>query len=89
MKELCRSLEVDCMIVRNLVSESRQRFLTWAQKGRCYFGRTEKRCTTWPLAWWTHENILEFDALYKLMLPFAYMSDNFSSLVAVSQGLKK
>jgi len=61
MKKLCRSLEVDCMIVGNLVSESRQRFLTWAQKGQCYFSQTEKRCTAWPLAWWTHEDILEFN----------------------------
>ena len=32
MNKLCRSLGIDCLIVGNLVSESRQRFLTWAQK---------------------------------------------------------
>jgi len=66
MSKLCRSLEVDCIIVGNLVSESRQRFLTWAQKGQCYFNQKEMRCTAWPLAWWTHENILEFHRMVDL-----------------------
>jgi len=60
MDKLCKSLGIDCMIVGNLVSESRQRFLTWAQKGSCYFSQSKKRCNTWPLAWWTHEDILEY-----------------------------
>jgi len=60
MNKLCRSLGIDCVIVGNLVSESRQRFLTWAQKGQCYFSQSKKLCTAWPLAWWTHKDILEY-----------------------------
>jgi len=73
MKKLCRSLEVDCIIVGNLVSESRQRFLTWAQKGQWYFSQVEKRYTAWPLAWWTREDILEFHR--RLNLPHSAIYD--------------
>jgi phosphoadenosine phosphosulfate reductase len=66
MKKLCRSLKVDCVIVGNLVSESRQRFLTWAQRGQCYFSERENRCTAWPIAWWTQEDILEYHRITKL-----------------------
>lgn len=66
MKKLCRSLKVDCVIVGNLVSESRQRFLTWAQRGQCYFSERENRCTAWPIAWWTHEDILEYHVITNL-----------------------
>jgi 3'-phosphoadenosine 5'-phosphosulfate sulfotransferase (PAPS reductase)/FAD synthetase len=66
MKKLCRSLEADCVIVGNMVSESRQRFLTWAQRGQCYFSKRERRCTAWPIAWWTHEDILEYHRVTNL-----------------------
>jgi len=73
MKRLCHSLQVDCIVVGCLVSESRQRFLTWAQRGQCYFSRRENRCTAWPLAWWTHEDILQFHA--KASLPYSPIYD--------------
>jgi len=73
MRKLCRSLGVDCIIVGNLVSESRQRFLTWAKKGQCYFNQKEMRCTAWPLAWWTHEDILQFHR--KVRLPYSPIYD--------------
>lgn len=73
IKKLCRSLDVDCVIVGNLVAESRQRFLTWAQRGHCYFSQAEKRCTAWPLAWWTHEDILEYHR--SINLPYSSIYD--------------
>lgn len=66
MNKLCRSLGVDCIIVGNLVAESRQRFLVWAQRGVCYFSQQKQRCSAWPLAWWTHEDILEFHRKFGL-----------------------
>jgi len=66
MNKLCRNLEVDCVIVGNLVSESRQRFLTWAQKGPCYFSKQKMRCSASPLSWWTHEDILEFHKRFNM-----------------------
>lgn len=73
MKKLCRNLEVDCTIVGNLVSESRQRFLTWAQRGQCYFSQRQKRCTAWPLACWTQEDILEYHRI--ISLPYSPIYD--------------
>jgi phosphoadenosine phosphosulfate reductase len=73
MKKLCRDLGVDCTIVGSLVAESRQRFLTWAQRGQCYFSQNEKRCTAWPLAWWTHEDILEYHRIFNL--PYSAIYD--------------
>jgi phosphoadenosine phosphosulfate reductase len=73
MKRLCLSLGVDCVAVGCLVSESRQRFLTWAQRGQCYFSKSENRCTAWPLAWWTHEDILQFHR--KVSLPYSPIYD--------------
>ena len=73
MSKLCRSLEADCVIIGNLVSESRQRFLTWAQKGQCYFNQKEMRCTAWPLAWWTREDIFEFHR--RANLPYSRIYD--------------
>lgn len=73
MNELCRSLGVDCVIVGNLVSESRQRFLTWAQRGHCYFSQKKKSCTAWPLAWWTYEDIMEYHG--RVNLPYSPIYD--------------
>jgi len=66
MKKLCTSLGIDYIILGNLVSESRQRFFIWAQKGDYYFAKNEKRWKAWILSIWTEENILEFHILNKL-----------------------
>ena len=66
METLCRRLHVDCVIAGNLVAESRQRFLVWAQRGACYFSSKRQRCSAWPLAWWTNEDILEFHRRFRL-----------------------
>lgn len=66
MDSLCQRLGVDCIITGNLVAESRQRFLIWAQRGACYFSEKRQRCSAWPLAWWVHEDILEFHRKFRI-----------------------
>jgi 3'-phosphoadenosine 5'-phosphosulfate sulfotransferase (PAPS reductase)/FAD synthetase len=66
MDNLCQRLGVDCIVTGNLVAESRQRFLVWAQRGACYFSEKRQRCSAWPLAWWIHEDILEFHRKFRV-----------------------
>jgi len=66
MKKLCSSLDIDLIILGNLVSESRQRFLIWAQKGNYYFAKNEKRWKAWVLSSWTEKDILEYHDLNNL-----------------------
>lgn len=72
MNKLCSSIGIDLVIVGNLVSESRQRFLTWAQKGDYYFAKKEKRWKAWILSMWTEKDILEFHRLYDLPISNIY-----------------
>jgi len=66
MKDACLVLGADLVIVGNLVSESRQRFLTWAQKGDFYFAKSEKRWKAWILAPWTDSDIRNFNRIYNV-----------------------
>lgn len=65
-EEILRSLGVDCVMVGNLVADSRQRFLIWAQKGEYYYNKKEKRWKAWPLAFWTEEDIWQFHELFNI-----------------------
>ncbi len=66
MKKICSSLGIDLVILGNLVSESRQRFLTWVQKGDYYFAKSENRWKAWILSTWIEKDILEFHKKYNL-----------------------
>jgi len=57
---LYRELQIDCLILGNMVSESRQRFFTWAQYGNYYYVSSEKRYKAWPLAYWNDKDIWEY-----------------------------
>lgn len=72
MKDLCSSLGIDSIILGNIVSESRQRFLIWAQKGDLYYAKNEKRWKAWILAYWTKNDILRFHKLYNLPMSSIY-----------------
>jgi len=55
-----RELKIDCLILGNMVSESRQRFFTWAQRSNYYYASSEKRYKVWPLAFWNDNDIWEY-----------------------------
>lgn len=57
---LYRQLQIDCLILGNMVAESRQRFLTWAQKGEFFFAISERRYKVWPLAAWSDGEVWEY-----------------------------
>jgi len=60
MKQVCSSLGTDLVVLGNLVSESRQRFLIWAQKGDYYFAKKENLRKAWILAAWTENDINQY-----------------------------
>jgi len=62
-KNLYRELNVDCVVLGNMVSESHQRFLIWYKKGEHFFSNSESRWKAWPLSIWTDENIWEYHRL--------------------------
>lgn len=72
MKNLCSFLGVDCIVLGNLISESRQRFFIWAQKGDLYYAKSEKRWKAWILAYWTDNDISKFHNLYNLPMSSIY-----------------
>lgn len=64
--KLYSELEIDCVILGNMVAESRQRFLIWAQKGDYYYATAEGRYKAWPMAAWTEEDVWEYHTIFGL-----------------------
>lgn len=64
--KLYRELEIDCVILGNMVAESRQRFLNWAQRGDYYYAPSENRHKAWPMAFWNDEDIWEYHSRFGL-----------------------
>ncbi|MHA1971576.1 MAG: phosphoadenosine phosphosulfate reductase family protein [Candidatus Hodarchaeales archaeon] len=63
---MLKKVETDCIILGNMVSESRQRFLNWAQRGDYYYAISEKRYKSWPMAFWTDEDVWEYHNKFRL-----------------------
>jgi len=57
---LMQDLGVDAEVTGTRIGESRQRFLIWSQRGSCFYRKAKNNCKAWPLAWWRHEDVLEF-----------------------------
>jgi len=58
--KIYKELEVDCVVVGNMVAESRQRFLNWAQRGDYYYAPSEGRYKVWPMAAWNDNDVWEY-----------------------------
>ena len=65
-ERLYKELGVDCLLLGNMIAESRQRYLTWSQRGDYYYASSEGRYKVWPLASWTDEDVWKYHARYKL-----------------------
>lgn len=65
-EKLYRELGIDCLVVGNMVAESRQRYFTWAQRGDYFFAVGESRYKLWPLAAWNDDDVWEYHKRYNL-----------------------
>lgn len=63
---LYRKLGVDCVVLGNMVAESRQRFLTWTQRGNYYYAPSEGRHKAWPMAAWNDDDVWEYHSRFNL-----------------------
>lgn len=64
--KMYQALGADCILLGNVIAESHQRFLIWAQKGDYYYASSEKRWKAWPISIWTEEDIWDFHHLYNI-----------------------
>lgn len=62
--KIYNELRVDCVVLGNMVAESRQRFLVWAQRGDYYYAPSEGRHKAWPMAAWKDEDVWEYHARF-------------------------
>lgn len=65
-EKLYKELETDCLLLGNMVDESRQRYLTWSQRGDYYYVSSEGRFKAWPMAAWTEEDVWEYHSKFNI-----------------------